>query len=711
MEANRKQYQQPQWRSGNLLENLFIVILAFYPLRHIGQGIDLWDTGYNYANFQYMGTEHMGSMWMFSTYLANVAGNWLTKLPNADTLRGMNLYTGLFVSVLALAGYFFCTRKLKMPKGIVFVGEMAAISLCWCPTALLYNYLTYVLFLSSYILLYLGLTKEKKGFLAGAGVLLGANVLVRFSNLPEMGMIVAVWAYDVIVWLEERKDKRPGRTGSAGHRRENAGHRTENAGHRTENEGHRTENAGRRTENEGHRTENAGRRTENEGYRTERSFWQKVLGHTLWCFLGYAGALAVLLNYIHICYGIDAYFEGITRLFAMTDTAVDYKPAAMLMGIVGRYVEQLYWAVRMGVILLGGMALFAVSGWLEERLRKKENGSKAVTAGTTDAGKGSCEKAAGFLHIGTRLLWTAVSAAMIVWLYVRGYCSFLFYSYDPVVRPGTMFMMLAMLIAVIRIFHKGSPREEKLLSGMVVLVILLTSIGSNNGVMPSMNNLFVAAPYTLWESWRFLRNAGDKKLKHGLVVSAFPAKGILTAFLALCLFQFGGFGAQFVFAEATGVQDASAFVENNAVLKNVKMNPEKAQWMTEISDYVNENELQGKEVILYGYIPALSYYLAMPPAFSAWPDLDSYNLEVMEEELAELEELITEKGAEKPVIILEDSYALYKEECAGEVSLFPLSEEKRQKIGTDPKWMLLMDFMDRMGYERAFRNVKFGLYR
>jgi hypothetical protein len=365
----------------------------------------------------------------------------------------------------------------------------------------------------------------------------------------------------------------------------------------------------------------------------------------------------------------------------------------------------------MGVILLGGMALFAVSGWLEERLRKKENGSKAVTAGTTDAGKGSCEKAAGFLHIGTRLLWTAVSAAMIVWLYVRGYCSFLFYSYDPVVRPGTMFMMLAMLIAVIRIFHKGSPREEKLLSGMVVLVILLTSIGSNNGVMPSMNNLFVAAPYTLWESWRFLRNAGDKKLKHGLVVSAFPAKGILTAFLALCLFQFGGFGAQFVFAEATGVQDASAFVENNAVLKNVKMNPEKAQWMTEISDYVNENELQGKEVILYGYIPALSYYLAMPPAFSAWPDLDSYNLEVMEEELAELEELITEKGAEKPVIILEDSYALYKEECAGEVSLFPLSEEKRQKIGTDPKWMLLMDFMDRMGYERAFRNVKFGLYR
>lgn len=753
MEANGRQYQQqyqrPQRRS-NLLENLFIVILAFYPLRHIGQGIDLWDTGYNYTNFQYTGMEHMGSMWMFSTYLANIAGNWLTKLPNAGSLRGMNLYTGLFVSVLALTGYFFCTRKLKMPRGIVFVGEMAAISLCWCPTALLYNYLTYVLFLGSFILLYLGLTKEKKGFLAAAGVLLGTNVLVRFSNLPEMAMIVAVWAYDIIVWLEVRKDRRPGRTGSAGQRTESAGYRMEGEEHRTNGAGNRTEGAEcctnsvgyctegaeRRTNSAGYRTEGAERCTNSAGHRMETSFWKRVLGHTLWCVLGYAGSLAVLLNYIHIRYGIDAYFEAIARLFAMTDTAVDYKPSAMILGIVGRYVEHLYWVARMGIILLGGMVLFAVAGWLEELLRRKKDNRDSRASGEDvkdrevyhahdektapeNVGKpartwvinGPNEKAARFLHIGTRLLWAAVSVAMIVWLYVREYCSFLFYSYDSIIRPGTMFLMLAMLIAAIRIFHKDSPREEKLLSGMVVLVILLTSIGSNNGVMPSMNNLFVAAPYTLWESWRFLRNAGDKKLKYGLVMSSFPAKGILTAFLALCLFQFGGFGAQFVFAEGTGIQDANVFVGNNAVLKNVKMNPEKAQWMTELSDYVNENELQGKEVILYGYIPALSYYLQMPPAFSAWPDLDSYHLEVMEEALAELEGMITEKGAEKPVIILEHNYALYKEESDGETSLFPLSEEKRQKLEGEAKWKLLMEFMDRMGYEQTFRNVKFGLYR
>ena len=149
-------------RPADLAENLFVVILLFYSLRHIFWGLDLWDTGYNYANFQYMGTRHMDSMWLFSTYLANVVGNLLTKLPNGDTLAGMNLYTGLFAGALALSGYFFCTRKLKMPRTIVFLGEMIALSLCWCPTALLYNYLTYVLFLGASILLYTGLVNEKR---------------------------------------------------------------------------------------------------------------------------------------------------------------------------------------------------------------------------------------------------------------------------------------------------------------------------------------------------------------------------------------------------------------------------------------------------------------------------------------------------------------------------------------------------------------------
>ena len=642
-----------QW--GNVLENLAIVILAFYPLRHIQWGLDLGDTGYNYANFQYMGTEHMDSMWLFSTYLANAVGHLLMKLPNGNTLMGINLYTGLFAAALGFIGYFFCTRKLKMPKVIVFAGEMTALSLCWCPTASFYNYLTYLFFLISSVLLYLGLTGERKGCLVGAGAFLGANVLVRFSNLPQMGMILAVWAYDFICMLDEKAAVK------------------------------------RKTDNRSQDRPGAAGRPE--------GFWRRTIRHTLWCLAGYGAALGALFAYIHIRYGIGAYMEGIGRLFAMTDKATDYKPMAMVGKILGWYWQEMYWVARIGVILAGGMALFAIAGWLEGALAGRFPG-----------------KHRGF-SILMRVLWTGVSIAMIVWLWVRGFTSGYYYSYDPIWHPGPVFLMLTMAIGLIRIFHPRAPKEEKLISGMLILIILLTSLGSNNGILPSLNNLFLAAPYTLWQSWRFLRYGGERRLKGGLTLSFFPAKGVLTAFLALCLFQFGAFGVHFAFAEGTGIQNPVAAVDNNAVLRNIKMDPEKAQWMRELSAYANENELQGREVILYGEIPAISYYLQMPSAFNPWCDLDSYSLETMRQDLRELEGEIGEKGEDKPVIILERTYALYREgtlegqavSAAEEES--GLSKEAWEAMNADPKWRLLLEFMETFGYAETFRNGKFAVYR
>ena len=668
----------------NLLENLFVVILAFYPLRHIGCGLDFRDTGYNYANFQYMGMEHMDPMWLFSTYLANVTGNLLMKLPKADTMIGMNLYTGLFVSVLALTGYFFCTRKIKMPKALVFLGEMMAISLCWCPTAVLYNYLTYLFFLGSFLLLYCGLLmetepsmdagysmevryfvlqkhyKKQRWMLAGAGALLGMNVLVRFSNLPEAAMIVAVWAYNVILWLEERKRLAQGRSFARAGKTEAFGKVETGTA--------------------------SGRIVKREG------FWHRLLRHTLWCLLGYVAALVLLLGDIHLRFGIGEYIVGIVRLFAMTENAADYKASSMILGLVEDYVENLYWAARIGIIAAGGVVIFFVADRLINMLHRAE---------TTLAEK-SRELVIRILYFGVRIFWLAVSAAMLVWLYGREVASLLFYSYDPIRRPCILFLMLTMLIGVIRIFHKDSPKEEKLLSGMLILVILLTSIGSNNRTFPSWNNLFVAAPYTLWECWRFI--CGRKKL------CLFPVKTVLLAFLGMCMFQAAGFGAVFVFAESTGVQNATAYVENNKVLQNIKMPADRAQWLTELSACVEAYELQGEEVILYGEIPSLSYYLQMPSAFNPWSDLRSYSLETMEKDMAQLEKDMAEKGAKKPVILLENTYALYVEREMGDLTVQKDVDEKLDSIENDGKWKLIMDFMEKYGYKQILRNEKFALY-
>lgn len=640
-----RQNSQAAYGGKNILENIFVVVLAFYPLRHIGWGLDLMDTGYHYANFRYMGTEHMDSMWLFSTYLATVMGNLLTKLPNGGTLLGMNLYTGLFGSALALGGYFFCTRGLKIPKGVAFVGELAAVSLFWCPTAALYNYLTYLLFLGCTVFLYYGLTKERNGCLIAAGICLGINVLVRLPNLAEAAMILAVWAYDVILWLEERDAKKPG-------------------------------------------------------------FWRRLSAHTSWCLCGYASALAVLFGWIQVRYGLDEYGKGISRLFAMTDNAADYKPAAMLTGMIDAYRENLYWAARIGAILAGGLIFFAVAGLLEKLFERI-----AARAGDSAAAGGFWLLTARILHRAVRLLWLAVSAAMLWWLYKRRFCTLEFYAYASMLRPGILFLMLTLLICGINVLRRGSSREERLISGMLILIIFLTPIGSNNDLFPAMNNLCVAAPYVLWQSWRFLRNARDKKFRYG-VLSPFPAKGLLAAFLAMCLFQFGGFGACFVFAEGTGVQDVSAKVENSSVLKGIGMSPQKAGWMTEIQEYIREKDMQGKEVILYGQIPALSFYLQMPSAFNPWSSLDSYSTAAMEEALAEVaKEIDTSSHQNKaPVIIVEREYVLYWEGGAAALEAAGVDEIQRGKIEKDKKQLLLSGFMKEQGYQKTFENEKFVVY-
>lgn len=645
---------QPGGRIQYFLENIFVVVLALYPLRHINWGLDLWDTGYNYANFQYMGTDHMDPMWLFSTYLANAVGHFFSGLPNAGTLWGMNLYTGLLVSLLALTGFFFCTRVLKMPVWVAFLGEFLAVSLCWCPTALLYNYLTYVLVLICLILLYHGLTKEKKWCLFGAGVCLGLNVLVRFSNLPEAALILAVWAYDVILWREVKK---------------------------------------------------TGQQDKADG------FWARIGRHTLWCLLGYLAALAVLFLYIHIRFGMDSYIEGIRRLFSMTDIATDYKPASMFMGIVRIYVDHLYWVVRIAVFVIAGLLLFVTAGWIEERL----------------SGVGKTQVGSKIIRTGSRVLGVLLGAAMLGWLYrgnltqlffqretgeeIFSFASFLFYSYDSMRRPGILFLMLTMFIALVRIFHTNCSREEKLVSGMVLLVVLLTSIGSNNGVYPSINNLFLAGPYTLWQCWNFIRNVGERRIWK-LRISAFPVKCVLTAFLAMCFFQCFLFGAVFVFAEAQGVRNANSYVENMPVLRGIRMSEDKARWMTELGRYIEDEELEGKEVILYGEIPALSYYLQMPSAFNPWSDLVSYSVEQMTMDLEETAEAMDGDPEYRPAIIIEREYITYL--TGGESALkdlLGLDEARIREITRDRKWSLLLEFIEQYGYELDFSNGKFAVFR
>ena len=581
---------------------IFPLLILLYPLRHIHWGLDLWDTGYNYANFRYMSLEHMDPMWLFSTYLANVAGHFLTLLPGGHTLLFMNLYTGLFVSLTALAAYFFCTKRLGMPAPLVFWGELTAVSLCWCPTALLYNYLTYVLMLACILLLYEGLSKDQKAFLVLAGVALGANVLVRFSNLPEMALIIAVWAYGILC----------------------------------------------------------------------RKKLIKVLQETGFCILGYAAALGAGFGYISFRYGAGSYIAGISRLFAMTDTAADYKPTAMIYGMLLGYRQNIYWFIRIFCFMLLGLVLCYI---LPKKLKKAKIFFSA-----------------------------ALAICAVVWLYYREFCSLRFDEYDAMLRPGILFLMLTLLVCGIRILQPSVDKNEKLLAGMIFIVMLITPIGSNNGLFPSINNLFLALPYIFYCFYRLCRKQdGEGRL------SLLPMKAVWGGFLALFVFQSVGFGMGFVFVEAAGAKNVDTKAENNDILKGIYMSAERAEWLDGISVYVKEEGLTGREVILYGQIPSLSFYLEMPAAFNPWSDLTSYGESVMAQALNEIGQEAA--GEELPVIILDRKFFLYRQ--GGEAALVQAgyAASEIEKVKADAKQELLWKYMEKWEYEETYSDSKFVLYR
>ena len=569
---------------------LFSLILLIYPLRHIRFGVEWMDTGYNYGNFIFM--DKMDPMWVFSTYLGTALGNLFTKLPFGNYMMGLNFYTGLTVSILALLGYYFFTRKNRIPAEIVFAGELLAISLCtWCPTALLYNFLTYIFLAIGVIALYYALMNEQKHLFVIAGLFLGINIFVRFPNLAEMAFILAVWAFGII-----KKKK-----------------------------------------------------------------FKKVVSETGWCLLGYAIGIVVCLGFITLRYGLDEYVAAITRLLNMPSGASDYSLYSMIYSQINIYVENFRWLRYLVLVVLAGILMFA---FIPQR----------------------------FIRL-KQVAYIGGICVSFYLLYIKGMFVFEYANTRSMFEWAVFFIVGTLVVSTITIFRPKALAEEKLQAGLSILMILITPLGSNNHLFSSMSNLFIVAPFTLWMLFRFIKWVPQKiKLfKTSITIFSFPVKAMIIGMLLMIGMQGLMFGATYVFTEARGGKNLNTKIENNDILKGMLTDTEHAVPLESISTYVNENQLKGKEVILYGFIPSMSYYLQMPFAISSWPDLRSYNYGVMEHDLESLTDAIVKEEKEVPVVILEKKYG--------------------GKVEGDDKFTLLSSWMEQYNYQVTFENDKFILYQ
>ena len=170
---------------------LFPVLLLLWPLVRANQGISVMDTTYSLTN--YVCPESVGSTWKFATLLANALGTFLAKTPLGGSLLAMNLACSLLISVTALVSYAILKRMIA--GWMVFLGEFLAISLCWCPSVILYNYLTYLLLTLGCLFLFRGISgvPEGKHWYVLAGICLGLSVTARFANLAEAALIFPLW--------------------------------------------------------------------------------------------------------------------------------------------------------------------------------------------------------------------------------------------------------------------------------------------------------------------------------------------------------------------------------------------------------------------------------------------------------------------------------------------------------------------------------------
>lgn len=591
----------------NFIEKiLFPAFLVLYPLLRIDQGIDVSDTTYSLANFQYFTS--MNGTWTVATFLANVVGNLMMRFPFGHTLLGMFFYTTLIQSVTAFVVYAALRRR--MPAPFVFVGEWIALGLCWCPSTVLYNYLTYLFMTVGILLLYQGIVKDDRKYYVAAGICLGANVAVRMPNVVHMAFIVALWYGAVICGRSLRK----------------------------------------------------------------------TVQDTLRCVLGYVIGFGVPFAVICIKYGVSAYPTMVWSMFAMTEKAADYKPAAMVTGMLGDYTKGLVWLFFAGICIAGGWLLFTV----QRRLFADKRGIVILCRGVYIAG----------LFVLLRFYWG------------RGVFDFRYYTDSSVYYPAVLLLLVTIFVALYCMIRKSVRTELKIAAPMLLVQIFVTPLGSNNYLFPIINNLFLVIPFLLGAAYDRCPGGkvediqGREDVVSRKKTSAFVWGVPLVLLIGLLFIQSTAFHMAYSFRDGIHgeVRDTRLTIPVKAA--GVYTNQDNAACLEELAEYSQSEGLAGREVISYGELPGLGYFLDMPPALSTfWPDLPSYLMAEYERDMAQL--------TIPPVIIIASPVAAYLNEDADGMNWFGTN---REALDADEKLQILAGYMREHSYRETFGNGRYVVY-
>ncbi len=566
---NFKKFQAP------LEKYLFPVVLIMYPLIGVNQGLDITDTTYGLSNYEFFTS--IDPMWALSTFLSNVAGSIIMKLPGAGTMLGMSIYCSFIISIIALVPYYLLQRW--MPGWMIFIGEFIAESLCWCPRVILYNYLTYLFFTLGSLFLLMGMFEweRQNRYLMLAGFFLGLNVMVRFPNIVESGMILVLWFFEII---------------------------------------------------------------------THGKLLETVY-KTLICIGGYVLGLLIPFMLVTALYGPKAYFEMIGSLLGMTGSASDYTAGGMISSIVSAYLTTGADMIIMIPCIAAGIVMFMMLP------------DKYVFA--------------------KKILYIIGLLVLVRYYFAGGVFTRNYHYNDSIFQAAMMLVIFAIILSVIGSAGVlNGSKEEQTLAFAVLMIILITPLGSNNYTHPILNNLFVIAPVFLWLFRRLMQRLGEGHYN-------FPWQAMITMVIVVVMVQGGIFHYCFAFGDGTDGESRNSLCSIPKVDAMVTTQGN-AESLDELYQELSDNGLLSEKALFFGGVPGLAYIFDMEPAIdTVWPDLDSYSVEKFQGELGE----ISGEGL-TPVVIIGKEMADY--------------------ANIEAKYNILVDYITHHDYNKVFESDRFTVY-
>lgn len=395
---------------------------------------------------------------------------------------------------------------------------------------------------------------------------------------------------------------------------------------------------------------------------------KELLRRTLLCIGGYIAGVIVPLLAISARYGMSAYPRMVASLFGMTDHAADYKPTSMVMAMFGDYLNYSVWLLLFVAYMAAGILCFRMVGRLVQHAWKKK---------VTTVLKGCY--ALGLL-------------VLLRFCYGRGMFGFDYTDNFSMYKWVTVYLLAVIAVCVWCLAGRRVRKDYRLWAVFLLVIIFVTPLGSNNGLYPIINNLFLVMPVSVLIIAEMFRQSKKS-------VNGFAFRMVFGFVLACVSVQSALYGIGFVFhdAGAQGGRERLQLQCGSAGTGLVTTADKKAA-LTGLDAYLYQNALHEKQVILYGNIPALAYLFDMEPAISStWADLDSYGMDMFQEELDRLtgQDGAADREEALPVVILGR----------------PGTEHLTEADGfAYQKLMAVREFMEANHYTECFKNDGYILY-